>query len=562
MDQRSPAQRGKRGQLFGYSDRSSVQSSGYSLASYVPAQFEDLQSVQPDIHTPEAVEIKTNQFDDVTNAAPAADGVLDAEQPGDRNEGRPGVDARAIWKKALGELQLQLTASTYFTWLHDTWVEGYEDGEFIIATPNPYACDWLQNRLRKNIKSTLQHVVGRMVEVKFIVRPRQVTDATNARPAPLYQSPPTETKARLADAAPTTNNSTSQRSQPTRRQPADSSSLLNANFTFDNFVVGGHNQFAYAAAQAICERPGHRFNPLFIHGGVGLGKTHLLHAIANKLQERGYSAIYCSSEQFTNDLISAIRNQNTDQFRNKYREVDALLIDDIQFISGKESTQEEVFHTFNALHAAGKQVVLSSDRPPKELATLEERLRSRFQGGIKVDISQPDFETRVAILQSKAMRMGIQVGMDVLKLVAERVDSNVRDLEGALNHLYLQAQLTRSALDSTLVLDMLNNVAPQRKPCSPPKTLELVAAHYRLTPEELTGERRTKAVAGARQVAMYLLREDHGLSLPAIGQLLGGRDHTTVSHGIDKVLRELQSNELLRADVTALREKIYTPFIG
>ncbi len=337
---------------------------------------------------------------------------------------------------------------------------------------------------------------------------------------------------------------------------------LNPIHTFDAYVVGNSNRFAYAAAQAVADKPGFKFNPLFIYGGVGLGKTHLLHAIGNDLVRRGHSVLYCTSEQFTNDLIAAIRSQTTEQFRNKYRELDVLLIDDIQFIAGKESTQEEIFHTFNHLQASGRQVVMSSDRPPKALQQLEERLRSRFEGGIQVDVSAPDFETRVAILQTKAARMGIQVSIEVLKLIAERVDSNIRELEGALNHLFLQSQLSRSVLDIAMATDSLNNVAPQRKPCSAPKVVALVAQHYSLETDELTGARRTKPIADARHVATYLLREDLAMSLPQIGALMGGRDHTTIAHGIDKITAELRQNDKMRHDVAMLREMIYTPFIG
>ena len=342
-------------------------------------------------------------------------------------------------------------------------------------------------------------------------------------------------------------------------EPSRHSSQLNAQRTFDTFVVGNHNRLAHAAAAAISDDPGQQFNPLFIYGGVGLGKTHLLHAIGNRAQSNGYQTIYCSSEHFTNELISAIRHQNTEEFRNKYRHVDILLIDDIQFIGGKESTQEEFFHTFNHLHAAGSQVVLSSDRPPKALATLEERLRSRFEGGLQTDISQPDFETRVAILQSKAMRLDIPVSYRVLQLVAERVESNVRELEGALNHLYMHSLLTGQALDEGTALHLLSDMSPSRTACPPPVALRIIAAYFGLEVDDLLGRKRTKEIAYARQTAMYILREEHGLSQPAIGGVLGGRDHTTVRHGVDKIAGLVQTDETVRQDVLQLREQIYMP---
>jgi chromosomal replication initiator protein len=478
--------------------------------------------------------------------------------PGDR------FDARAAWQKLLGEMQMQLPSAAYYTWLHDTWVEAYEDGDFIIGTANTYARDWLTNRLRNLVRKSLKEICGRMVDVQFVVRPRRVQDGPNAQPAPLYsQSAEGDVTAAYAGYPVQPAPSVQPSFLPDRRpRPAGLESRLNPTHTFESFVVGNNNRFACAAAQAIAEKPGYKFNPLFVYGGVGLGKTHLLHAIGNALQQQGYAVLYCTSEQFTNDLISSIRLQNTEAFRNKYRELDALLIDDIQFIAGKESTQEEFFHTFNHLQASGKQVVLSSDRPPRALQSLEERLRSRFEGGIQVDVSAPDFETRVAILQSKAIRHGISVPLDVLKLVAERVDSNIRELEGALNHLFLQAQMVQTTLDMQLAEHTLNHVSPQRKPCSPPRLIALVAEAHKLTVDDLVGPRRTRPIADARHVAMFLLREELSLSLPQIGQLFGGRDHTTVSHALEKIGAELRQNEILRRDMALLREQIYTPFQG
>jgi chromosomal replication initiator protein len=324
-------------------------------------------------------------------------------------------------------------------------------------------------------------------------------------------------------------------------------------------VVGNHNRLAHAAAQSIVEQPGHRFNPLFVYGGVGLGKTHLLHAIGHAMTAHGMQVLYCSSEQFTNDLISAIRQQSTVEFRNRYRQVDLLLIDDIQFIGGKESTQEEFFHTFNHLHAGGRQVVISSDRPPKEIATLEARLRSRFEGGLQADISQPDLETRVAILQSKAQSINQTVSIEVLMLIAERVESNIRELEGALNRLIVQASLHNSPLNRAVAEGILDTLVPQRRPREASSVVQIVARHFGLTENDLLGRSRTKEIANARQLAMYLLREENGLSLIHIGDLLGGRDHSTVRHGVEKVAQDIDRDEAIRRELVALREKIYEP---
>lgn len=485
------------------------------------------------------------------------------------------VDPHAIWQMLLGELALQMPSATFNTWVRDTWVIGYEDGEFIIGLPNAYARDWLENRLRNKIKRSLSSLIHRSVQVHFRVCPRPVSDSPNADPTPLYQLAPEEpAPAQVAPrpaAAPVRTPAPEVISAPMRNSPEPVNSYdsgipagkipLNIHYTFESFVVGSHNKLAHAAAEAIAERPGQSFNPLFIYGGVGLGKTHLLHAVGHRAQQLSYQMLYVSSEQFTNELIGAIRSQSTEEFRNKYRRVDVLLIDDIQFISGKESTQEEFFHTFNHLHASGRQVVLSSDRPPKMLATLDDRLRSRFEGGLQTDIAQPDFETRVAILQSKANRMNAAVDHSVLMMVAERVDSNIRELEGALNRLIIQARLMNSSLTLPLATTILNNLAPERSACAPAVLLRIVTQHFQLGADDLCGRKRTKEIANARQIAMFLLREEHELSLPAIGELLGGRDHSTVRYGIEKVATDLADDESLRQTVTALRDKIYLPFL-
>ena len=427
----------------------------------------------------------------------------------------------------------------------------------MLACPTRFATIWIVTRLRTQIKRKLAVIVQRSsIDVKFRVQPRPVTDAVDARPVPLYEQREEHCRAhplhRLA----------AQAGAVTGRACRHVSSNVNPRHTFDNFVVGSHNRLAHAVAQSVTERPGNLYNPLFIYGGVGLGKTHLLHAIAIQLARYGHQSLYCTSEEFTNELISSIRHQTTDAFRAKYRQVDALLIDDIQFISGKESTQEEFFHTFNHLHAAGKQIVISSDRPPKSLATLEERLRSRFEGGIQTDIQTPDFETRVAILQNKAQRQNLHVPYDVLMLLAERVDSNVRELEGALNNLWMQAGLQDAPLTVSLAGTLLNNLAPRRTPASPQRVVQLVAEYYGFTVADLTGRSRTAPIAHARHVAMYLLRAENALSLPAIGDVLGGRDHTTVRHGVEKMTADVEQDESLRHDVTILRERMYLPFVG
>jgi chromosomal replication initiator protein len=508
----------------------------------------------------------------------------------------PVVRPITVWQMALSELALQMPSATYETWVRDTSVIAYEDGEFIVGTPNPYARDWLANRLHTSIKRILNKILQRSVQVTFRVRPHPSAEEEGLALSPLYRTletedavergpvaekpslyghqepisrPQWESGADLLSAPGSTRNSRNwvtpetKEDLPIRGQGSGRSEIhstpLNPRYTFESFVVGSHNRLAHAAALSVADHPGQRFNPLFIYGGVGLGKTHLLHAIGNQMLRQGLQVLYCSSEQFTNDLISAIRSQSTEEFRNKYRQVDLLLIDDIHFIGGKESTQEEFFHTFNHLHAAGRQVVISSDRPPKEIATLEARLRSRFEGGLQADISQPDLETRVAILQTKAAMMKTVVPMDVLMLIAERVESNIRELEGALNRLIVQSPLYENGLNRKVAEEILNNLMPQRRPREASSVLEIVADHFRLTLDDLTGRTRTKEVAYARQVAMYMLREENALSLPTIGHLLGGRDHSTVRYGVEKVALDMEEDEELRRHILVLREKVYAP---
>ena len=489
------------------------------------------------------------------------------------------LDPVDVWQKTLHELALQLPETTFETWVRDTTLIDYGDGEFIIGAPHAYARDWLQNRLREKIKRILNQLTRRSVQVNFEVRPQTQRQAEPSEPAPLYAEVPPDAPevaapaagpVAAADDAVAARPATSSFSRaPAQRDPAQAAATrmntalqggaFNPRYTFETFVVGNHNRLAHAAAQSIVEQPGHRFNPLFVYGGVGLGKTHLLHAIGHAMAMQGLQVLYCSSEQFTNDLISAIRQQSTEEFRNKYRQVDLLLIDDIQFIGGKESTQEEFFHTFNHLHAAQQQVVISSDRPPKEIATLEARLRSRFEGGLQADISQPDLETRVAILQSKAQSINHTVSTEVLMLIAERVESNIRELEGALNRLIVQAPLHDSQLNRSVAEGILDTLVPQRRPREAASVVRIVARHFGLGENDLPGRSRTKEIASARQLAMYLLREENGLSLIHIGEILGGRDHSTVRHGVEKVTQDIERDEAVRRQLVALREKIYEP---
>jgi chromosomal replication initiator protein len=439
-----------------------------------------------------------------------------------------------IWQTALGELQLQMTRQTFDTWLKPT--QGlYMDGStLVVGVPNTYAKDWLEKRLLATVRQTIQQIAGSPLGCAFVVR-QPAAGMTEDRP--LFE------QAGLSSAV--------------REPDGEVPPKLNLRYTFENFVVGAGNRLAHAAAQAVGEHPAARYNPLFIYGGVGLGKTHLLHAIGHAALTRGARVRIVSSETFTNDLINAIRNHATEEFRAVYRATDMLLVDDIHFIAGKESTQEEFFHTFNAVHGADGQLVLTSDRPPQAIGTLEDRLRSRFQWGLQVDIEPPDLETRIAILRAKTERQNQAVADPVLELIAQAVQQNIRELEGALNRVIAYAQIHRLPLTVETARKALADLMIRREPPALDRVLTVVADYYRVPEAELVGRSRAARVAEPRQVAMYLMREETDASYPAIGSAIGGRDHTTVLHGCDKISRLLEQDAQLRRDIMQMRERLY-----
>lgn len=449
-------------------------------------------------------------------------------------------EPREIWEIARSQLRLQMTKSTYETWVRDTTCVAHEDGTFIVAVNNAYAKDWLSLRLRPTIKRTLASIVGRAVDVTFVVQPAPVVDAPQAIAVPLLELEP---RAEVS----------------VSEKPVHEGAALNPRHTFKNFIVGSSNRMAHAVALSVAERPGCAYNPLFLYGGVGLGKTHLLQAIGHSAQQANLRVLYVSSELFTNELISAIRTQSTDQFRAKYRTMDLLLIDDVHFIAGKEQTQEEFFHTFNALHSANRQIVLTSDRPPQAIPLLEERLRSRFAWGMIADIQPPNLETRIAILQVKAASLGRQAPDDVLTAIAQRAHRNIRDLEGALTNVFAHAEVARRPLTVALVDDSLAYLTPAQSKLSPEVILDLAANYFGISVSELIGRSRTAKIALQRQIIMYLIREETGASLPQIGELLGGRDHTTVIHGCDRIADEMEANAEVSRQVTELRARLYEP---
>jgi len=460
------------------------------------------------------------------------------------------MNAEHTWQAALGELQLQMTKATFDTWVRNTHVVSWEDGTFLIGVHNAYAKDWLENRLLTTIKRTLIGIIGQTVDIKFIVRPKAIPNTRQSDN--LLETMSSESKREPA-ALPAVGYDDS-------RQVLDlyHDTGVNPSHTFDSFIVGSSNLLAHAASRSVAETPGKSYNPLFLYGGVGLGKTHLLHAIGNMCLTHTPAVLYVSSETFTNDLINAIRTHSTDDFRAKYRDnVDVLLIDDVQFIAGKESTQEELFHTFNTLYEAGKQIVMSSDRPPRAINTLEERLKSRFEWGLIADIQPPDLETRTAILRAKAEAQGLSIPPDVVDFVAEKFQNNIRELEGALTRIVAHSRLMNVPFSVEAANVALQDILSRTDSVTREQILQEVAAYYTVTVEALLGRSRSQQIALARQVAMYLLREQLDCSYPRIGQLLGGRDHSTVMYGCDKISAAIEENDQLRRDVITIREHIY-----
>jgi chromosomal replication initiator protein len=458
------------------------------------------------------------------------------------------MDARQVWRAALGELQVSLSPANFETWLRDTQLVDVDEQRFRIAVPNGFAKDWLESRYRSLISQTLARIVGYSVQVEFVIGP---TPESPAEPSP--EQPP------AATAGPAPRQQV--RVEPTRVGGEGGTTYLNPRYTFANFIVGSANRLAHAASLSVAERPGHAYNPLFLYGGVGLGKTHLMHAIGNQVIAKfpRKRVVYATSEKFTNEFIASIQQGKIDDFRARYRRIDLLLIDDIQFIADKERTQEEFFHTFNAIHEDNKQIVLSSDRPPKAIVTLEERLRSRFEWGLIADLTAPDLETRIAILRAKAEEGAVPVTSDVLEFIARKVVSNIRELEGALNRIVAYASMGAMPIGIELAQAVLSNVLynPKKRQVTPERIARVVSEYYSVPMDVLQGQKRDKAIVVPRQIAMFLMREETDVSLLRIGAELGGRDHSTVLHACDKITREVAVNEELRREIAAVRELIY-----
>ena len=444
------------------------------------------------------------------------------------------VQTKDIWKAILGDLQLQVASPIYETWLRDTEGLALTDNQLTVSVPTPFAIEWLERRVYHLIQRTAEKVTGRLLDVQFQVGGTNLAGGT-------------ELDSRSGQLT-------------SKSAPQSERHALKPKYTFSNFVVGPSNRLPYSAALAVAESPGQSYNPLFIYSGVGLGKTHLLHAIGHMSVAQGQRFMYVTCEQFTNDFIGAIRSRTTEEFRAKYRGVDMLLIDDIQFISGKEQTQEGFFHTFNDLHNANRQVVLTSDHPPEALSLLEDRLRSRFEWGLIADIQPPDLETRMAILRAKAEQMRVRLDDTIIEYVAKKVQKNVRELEGSLNRIAALSRMRDNPVTLELASQAISNFTPDRfrRSIGTEKVLEEVAKRFGLTNEHLAGASRRKEIVRARHVAMYLLHEELAMKDTDIGRLLGGRDHSTVIHAVGKVNYEVNVDPQLRQDLVALKEIIFT----
>lgn len=444
------------------------------------------------------------------------------------------MNADQAWQATLGQLQMDMSKAAYDTWVKSSRLVNFQEGSFTVGVPNAFARDWLETRMTTTINRVLTGIMNRPQAVEFVVVQKD-QEYLPAQPAPepmeeVYRAPVVRSTRSIQ---------------------------LNSRYLFSTFVVGPGNRLAHAASMAVADNPARAYNPLFLYGGVGLGKTHLLQAIGNQCIQNGKQVLYVTSEEFTNDLIQAIRNHTTPEFREKYRQVDVLLIDDIQFIAGKESTQEEFFHTFNALHSAEKQIVICSDRSPKTMLTLEEQLRSRFEWGLIADIQPPDLETRVAILLSKAEKVGRSIPKEVVDTIARKFQGNIREMEGALNRILAFADLSGLPINQSLANSALADLVSHTAHVDPQQIVNTVASVFKISRDRMLSRDRSREIAVPRQLAMYLMREDIGLSLPQIGNEVGGRDHTTVMYACEKMNGLMSSDDRIRKQALRVRELLY-----
>lgn len=446
-----------------------------------------------------------------------------------------------LWQAILGHLEVSLSKANFNTWFKNTAITERFDDTIIIAVPSTYHRDWISSKYQGEMLKALKQISPEIKSIKYQV-------------GSISKQNSQETQAVKAQTVGTNN------SFAVKEQIPSGISGLNSKYVFESFIIGKNNELANAAAVAASKNPGSHYNPLFIYGGVGLGKTHLMQAVGNKLLSENPRAtiLYVTSEKFTNDYINAIQSKRMDEFKKMYRTVDMLLIDDIQFIAGKEGTQEEFFHTFNELRDKGKQIIITSDRLPKEIPAIEQRLVSRFEWGMVADIQAPDLETRMAILQTKLQKKGATLNEEVLYFIAENVQNNVRELEGALNRLVVYQQMENKDLSLDQAKQILASmVSPKKKITSIRKISSLVAEFYNISVDDLIKQSRRKEFVKPRQIAMFVVRKELESSFPTIGEFFGGRDHTTVMHAVDKIQKEVTEKEQLKQEIDLILEKLY-----
>ena len=468
------------------------------------------------------------------------------------------MDNTQLWDAVLGELEVTISKAHFTTWFKSTAILSRSEQEIIVGVPNGFTKEWMENKYQREISQAIANVTHQHTpKITFKIGRVEQKAGDNMMQDLTIQS-------HTPNLAPGTvmRDQINRTQQQSTSDTVDSATSLNPKYTFESFIVGPNNELAAAACRAVAVNPGGAYNPLFIYGGVGLGKTHLMQAIGNEVTKRSPNKRiqYVTCERFTNEMIDAISRHRMNEFKNAYREIDVLILDDVQFISGKEKTQEEFFHTFNSLYEENKQIILSSDRPPKAIATLEDRLRSRFEGGMIADVSSPDFETRIAILKEKAKLFGVAPADDVISYIATNIQTNIRELEGALKRIIAASSLsnTEPTLDSTK--EILANIihTPKKRAVLPRQIVETVATFYDLSIEELKGKSRKKETVVPRQIVMFLMREEIHSSYPAIGRELGGRDHTTAMHACQKIEKQSEREESLQQEIELIRQKLYT----